>query len=281
MTAVPELARLVRMLSLVEVASADGATLVEFPAEGGEVAGRLVAEESRICWAAAPMQSVRIGDIFAEECGIGRDELEDTFRTAREAERPFGEELVRRGMAKEEDLQRCLRRQTLAAAMTTWAAWTGSAWSQQEMNDGFYDPAYTVKPLELLRQCMERLRGDEEGFRAPSEPLSALAARAAAAACFRETTSEEFPFVPIVWFGLDTLSIRELLAVGRNAVQVAQPVALAAGAIHPHAVLVHREGVGIICAVQGSDLWVFEIGDRAQYGEVMAHLQALARGARP
>lgn len=274
----PELARLVEILCVTEESSMSGSCLVEFCSGDAEVVGQLVAEEGRICWGTARSQSVRIGDIFAQECGIGRDDLEEAFAAAQKTNRPFGEELVRRGMAKDEDLQRCLRRQTVAAVLAIWQAWSGDSWSRREMPESMYDPAFTVSALDLLARCVAEL--PEGTVQAPSPSLVPLADRSAAAVCLREDPSAEFPFFPVVWFGLDALLIHDLQVLGRQAKSVARPVALAAGAIYPHAVLVHLNGAGVVCAVDGRDLWVFEVSDRAQYGEIMAHLQAVARARR-
>ncbi len=135
-------------------------------------------------------------------------------------------------------------------------------------------------PLELLGLCIGESQDREWAEPGPSEALSALAARVTAALCFRETNCSEIPVVPVISFGVDALPIHALLSLGRDALGVARPVALAAGSIHPYAVLVHLNGSGVICALDGPYLWVFEIGGRAEYGEVMAHLQARSRSRR-
>ncbi len=67
------------------------------------------------------------------------------------------------------------------------------------------------------------------------------------------------------------------LAIGREAMAVARPAALLAASIQPYAILVHDEGRGVLCAQARPHLCVFEIADRAHYGELLACLLAQSR----
>lgn len=280
--AVTELARLAEILSAAErEASGRIATLDLLGRDGEDVLGRLTAENGRLCWAMARDQTPRISDIFAEECGVPRTLLEETFQAARERGTPFGEELVARSLVGEDDLRRCLRRQMVTALLWLCRSWPGGAGYRVSTTERIsYDPAFTAAPLALLLDCVSQLPELGGAVRELPPAFRALAPRLGAALCFVSACAETRALVPVAASNAGALSVGGALDVGRDAMAVVAPPALQAAEIRPYAVLVHRDGEGLVVSWSGSHVCVFEVQGRDQYGELLAHLVAEHRSRR-
>lgn len=278
-----EIARLALALEQAERASENGACVIDLVQLDGSTAGRITAQDGRICWAVAPLQSPTISDIFAEEYGIPREELEATFQAARSNSRPFGEELVARELADESRLFRCLERQMVTALGAMSQSWDGlqprSGRESSEAGDLSYDPALTIAPMDLLRTCMVSSPTIAKEIGEPPA-LFVQPGSAPGAVCFLETGSPELPCVPIAWSDAAP-RLGATLGFGRDTLAVVRPAALIAASIQPYGVLIHGEGIGVVCARETPHFCVFRVEGRAEYGELMAHVMAAHRRKSP
>lgn len=275
------LERLARILLAAERSSEKGASIIDLFAENGtDLVGRVAAERGRICWAVARIQTLRVSDIFAEEMKISREALDEIFDTAKLNGRPFGEELVLRGLAEEEQLRSCLQRQMVAALTALCEVWAGDDDQSLRAEDALkqtYDASFTALPMDLLFACLEAAPSLREEAQTPSSTYTDLAAQMRAAVCFRGTSSPELPMIPIAASKTGEMAFAAALSLGRETLAVVRPAALRAASIDPFAVLAHRGGEGVVCAAEEPHFYVFEVGERSEYGALLSHLSATVR----
>lgn len=279
--AVSCLERLVKILFAAEDASAGGVATLDFLAtREPSVIGSVIAEDGRICWALAQGQRPSISDLLAEELGVAREQLEEIFVKAQAAGRPFGEEVVSQRLANQDDVRRCLRRQTVTALTALCATWDGDTKqcsTTRAPGVTAYDPKFTMAGTELLLECRAQPALQAEGGEPPPD-FRGLAAETPAAICFLETGADDLPLIPVASHNTLDMTVGAALAIGREALAVVRPPALLAAGIEPFGVLAHHDGLGIVCARRAPYVCVFETADRSHYSKLAAHLLANPHG---
>ena len=272
------LATLCRILHAAEQASARGAISLDLTDPGaGRPTGRVVAEHGRICWAVARAQRKHIGALLAEQAGCERTQLEAALVESHERGEPFGQTLIRLGIVTGEVLRSCLLRQTVAALVALSEQWSGDG-KTQVTTAGLpahgYDPEYTTPTVELLDRCISFDAQLAESRALAPECFAVLAGKLTSALLFRDASGPLGPVVPVAWGGTaGSLPLGDVLSIGREALTVIRPVALAAAEVHPYAVLVHGGGEGIVCGRSGAYIGVYGVGDRFEQSKVMARLK--------
>jgi hypothetical protein len=133
----------------------------------GSMAGAMLVEHGRVCWAMSQHHPRRLTDILvAENDNLTHAELNEVFALCRRDHMPLGETLVARGLVSLPVLHRALLRHT-CEALHSLVDEEASPWSWVAHNGFGYHPMLTFSPAEILA-----------GVRAIADP--ALAARALA-----------------------------------------------------------------------------------------------------
>jgi hypothetical protein len=271
----------VEIVLAAERASAEAIRRVEFlGAEDGATVGSLAAQRGRLCWAAARNQQPTLSDIFCQEAGLPRALLEEIFREAKARRWPFGQLLVERNVVAKLDLQRCLRRQIAAALVALSDLWPSGGRirvSRPAALEGEYDEELTLAPLRALAACLEQSpQLTSEAGEVPGL-FRRLSRGVASSLCFRTTPGSPGAPLPVASASLEELPLAHALGIGREALAVVRSPALLAAAVEPEAVLMHRDGAGVVLWLERLHLCVFGIADRGQYGEILATLRASPR----
>jgi hypothetical protein len=82
----------------------------------GSIAGAILAESGRVCWARSATQRGRMTDLLCGSAGkVPREVLEDAVRQCRQNGRPLGEFLVGSGVVSKAALRHALLRHTCEA----------------------------------------------------------------------------------------------------------------------------------------------------------------------
>ncbi len=124
-----------------------------------QLAGVVLLERGRVCWAAAPGLRRRLTDLLRQSCSppIGADEVERLFVECRSLGRPVGEVLVEKGHVSPEALRSALLHHT-AESLALADSWSNSPrWVPHRARG--YQSAYTFLPVELLSYASSALRG--------------------------------------------------------------------------------------------------------------------------
>jgi hypothetical protein len=132
----------------------------------GTMAGALLVERGRVCWAMSERYPRRLTDILvAEQDNLSLPQLNEVFAMCRRDHMPLGETLVARGLVSLPVLHRALLRHTCEAL--DCLVREDAPWSWIEHSGYGYHPMLTFSPAEVLA-----------GVRAIANPT--LAARALA-----------------------------------------------------------------------------------------------------
>ena len=140
-----------------------GAMVRQLP--DGSMAGAMLVERGRVCWAMSHHYSRRLTDILVdEEDTLTHDQLNAVFAMCRRDHIPLGETLVNRGLVSLPTLHRALLRHT-CEALDCLVREEASPWAWVAHKQYGYHPMLTFSPAEVLT-----------GVRAVANP--ALATRA-------------------------------------------------------------------------------------------------------
>jgi len=130
----------------------------------GTMAGALLVERGRVCWAMSERYPRRLTDILvAEQDSLTLHQINEVFAMCHRDHMPLGETLVARGLVSLPVLHRALLRHTCEAL--DWLVREDAPWSWIEHSGYGYHPMLTFSPAEVLA-----------GVRALANPT--LAARA-------------------------------------------------------------------------------------------------------
>ena len=133
----------------------------------GTMAGALLVERGRVCWAMSQRYPLHLTDLLVEEQdNLTLDQLNELFALCRRDHMPLGETLVARGLVSLTILHRALLRHT-CEALDFLIRDEASPWAWVEHAGYGYHPMLTFSPAEVVT-----------GVRALSNPQ--LAARASA-----------------------------------------------------------------------------------------------------
>ncbi|HET9621842.1 MAG TPA: hypothetical protein VFP84_10765 [Kofleriaceae bacterium] len=149
---------------LERVPSAASGALVRARPDGS-LAGALLVERGRVCWAMS-QRSRRLTDILvAEQDSLSRAELAAVVAMCTRDRRPFGETLIERGLISLPVLHRALLRHT-CEALDCLVRDDAESWAWRAHSGYGYHPMLTFSPAELLA-----------GVRALAHPMLAAQAR--------------------------------------------------------------------------------------------------------
>lgn len=133
----------------------------------GTLAGALLVERGRVCWAMSQRYPHHLTDILVEEQDtLTHDQLDELFAMCRRDHMPLGETLVAHGLVAQPVLHRALLRHT-CEALDCLIRDEASPWVWIEHTGYGYNPMLTFSPVEVVT-----------GVRALANP--ALTARALA-----------------------------------------------------------------------------------------------------
>jgi len=185
----------------------------------GSVAGAMLVERGRVCWAMSQRYPLRLTDILvAEQDTLTHAQLTELFALCRRDQLPLGETLVARGLVSLPVLHRALLRHT-CEALDYLVREEASPWAWVAHSGYGYLPMLTFSPVEVVT-----------GVRALAN--SALAARSLAR--LREVVrSDQRGFaiertrgakVPLAQVGCEAI---DLVALGDLAIQADEVMAVA------------------------------------------------------
>ena len=187
--------------------------------DDGSMAGALLVEHGRVCWAMSKRYPLRLTDILvAEQDSLGRAELDALVAQCHRDHMPFGETLVSRGLISLPVLHRALLRHTCEALdylvrddALPWA-WVAHA--------GYgYSPFLTFSPAEVIT-----------GVRAIANPALAASARARLVAVVRpgqlgfameRVPGAKLPLAQVGCEGVDLTVLADLAAQADDVMTVA------------------------------------------------------------
>jgi len=146
----------------------------------GTVAGAMLVERGRVCWAMSQHYPLRLTDILvAEQNTLTHEQLNELFALCRRDHMPLGETLVARGLISLAVLHRALLRHTCEALDYLVRA-EASPWAWVAHSGYGYHPMLTFSPVEVLAgvraitnpalaarslaRLREVVRGDQRGF---------------------------------------------------------------------------------------------------------------------
>jgi hypothetical protein len=133
----------------------------------GAIAGALLVERGRVCWAMSQRYPLHLTDVLVEEQdSLTHDQLNELFAMCRRDKMPLGETLVARGLVSLPVLHRALLRHT-CEALDCLIRDEASPWSWVEHAGYGYHPMLTFSPAEVVT-----------GVRALANPTLAERARA-------------------------------------------------------------------------------------------------------
>jgi hypothetical protein len=140
----------------------------------GSLAGALLTERGRVCWAMSQRYPLHLTDILVEEQDtLTHDQLDELFAMCRRDQLPLGETLVARGLVSLPILHRALLRHT-CEALDCLIRDEASPWSWVEHAGYGYHPMLTFSPVEVIT-----------GVRALANPALTARAQARLAALVR------------------------------------------------------------------------------------------------
>lgn len=196
-----------------------------------EPCGSVLVENGRVCWAMANGMGRRMTDLLRYQALTPLDPaaIEDVYKKCRARGVALGEALVESGIVSPDGLRRALRQHT-AEAMERLSHSPGQlAWVEHRRRG--YDARFTFVPGEILLGLVG-LRISAAAVHAQAMLRQAVDAPSAGAA-FVRVQGAAFP-LPVAALGMETRPVRELVAVGRWAMDTLD----LAGAFEPERQLV-------------------------------------------
>lgn len=195
----------------LERAEAGGSGALVRRRADGSIAGAILAESGRVCWAVCNDCPRRLSDILVEESpGLTLAQVSELVAECRRDHKPLGETLLTRGLVSHEVLRRSLLHHTcvsldhlMRADADSWA-WT--AHSKQS-----YSPMLTFSSVEVL-VGMSRLAEPARTAQALAVLESVRAPNESALALLRVGSGR----VPIAQIGCEHLELARLVAMARQ-----------------------------------------------------------------
>lgn len=251
---------------LEQVPSAASGALVRERIDG-TMAGALLVEHGRVCWAMSERYPHRLTDILvAEQDSLSRAELHAVVAMCTREHRPFGETLIARGLISLPVLHRALLRHT-CEALDYLVRDDASPWSWVAHAGFGYHPMLTFSPAEVIT-----------GVRAIANPALAARARARLGAVVRagqrgfameRVDGAKLPLAQIGCEGID------LAVLGALATQ-ADAVMAAASALGVEVALAELDGCACASFVEDSVLFVLLCHDELAFNQLLAHVATMS-----
>ena len=252
--------------ALEQVPSAASGALVRARGDG-TMAGALLVEHGRVCWAMSQRSPRRLTDILvAEQDSLSRAELDAVVALCTREHRPFGETLLERGLVSRSVLHRALLRHTCEAldCLVRDDAWP---WAWVAHNGFGYHPMLTFSPAEVIT-----------GVRAIAHPV--LAARAAARLAqvvrgdqrgfaIERVTGARLPLAQIGCEGID------LAVLGDLAIQADEVMAVAS-TVGVTVALAELDGCACAAFCEDNVLFVLLCHDELAFNQLLAHCLSTA-----
>ncbi|MBC7978879.1 MAG: hypothetical protein H7138_28170 [Myxococcales bacterium] len=198
---------------------ASGALVRERP--DGTMAGALLVERGRVCWAMSERYRLRLTDILvAEQDTLSITQLNEVFAMCHRDHMPLGETLVERGLVSLSVLHRALLRHTCEAL--DYLVREDAPWSWIEHSGYGYHPMLTFSPAEVLA-----------GVRAIASPTLAARARTRLRSLVRDGqrgfavergSSTKIPLAQVGCEGVDPVALADLAIQAEEVMVVAATI---------------------------------------------------------
>ena len=243
---------------------ASGALVRERP--DGSMAGALLVEHGRVCWAMSQRYQIRLTDILtAEQTTVSAAELDEVFAQCRREHMPLGETLISRGLVSLPVLHRALLRHT-CEALDCLVRDDASPWSWVAHSGYGYHPMLTFSPAEVLA-----------GVRAIGNPELAARALARLHAVVRPgqlgfaIERAQPAKLPLAQLGCDGI---ELAVLADLAAQADEVMAVAA-TVEIHVAITEQGGVACARWVEDNVLFVLMCDGELAFNRLLAQAAAM------
>jgi hypothetical protein len=187
--------------------------------------GTILVEEGRICWAAASGMSRRLTDLLRTESDppIGKDVIEEVYRSCKTNGQPLGEALVERGIVSAGGLRKALRQHT-SESLLQLVSESQRAWKWVEHRHRRYDARFAFDPIDILTGIGATI--DAEVSRRAEALLDRFRGTESALAVYARELYPTGPF-PVAALGGQRMDVSALMALGcwaREVVDVSRGV---------------------------------------------------------
>jgi hypothetical protein len=188
----------------------------------GTMAGALLVERGRVCWAMSRRYSLRLTDVLIQEQDtLTHAQLDEVFAMCRRDHMPLGETLVARGLISLPVLHRALLRHT-CEALDCLIRDEASPWAWIEHSGYGYHPMLTFAPAEVAT-----------GVHAIANPALAARARVRLAEVVRtgqrgfaieRTRGAKLPLAQLGCEGVELVALADLAVHADEVMAVAETV---------------------------------------------------------
>jgi hypothetical protein len=253
------------LLHVFERVPADASGALVREQSDGTMAGALLVEHGRVCWAMSRRYPRRLTDILVDEGSASTAQLDEVFALCRREHRPLGETLIARGMVSLPVLHRALLRHT-CEALECLVRDEAAPWSWVAHSGYGYHPMLTFSAAEVLA-----------GIRAIIDPP--LAARALARLtevvgsglvgfAVERGSGARLPLAQIGCDGIELATLTELAAQADEAIAVAATAEL-------HAAITELDGCACAAWNEGHLLFVLLCEGDLAFNRLVAQVAAM------
>jgi hypothetical protein len=231
----------------------------------GTMAGALLVERGRVCWAMSERYRLRLTDILvAEQDTLTHAQLDEVFAMCHRDHMPLGETLVARGLVSLPVLHRALLRHTCEAL--DCLVREDAPWSWIEHSGYGYHPMLTFSPAEVLA-----------GVRAVANPTLAARVLARLRALVREGQRgfaverlgrSRLPLAQVGCEGTDLVALSDL------AIQ-AEEVMAVAGTVDIEVALAELGGLACASWAEDNVLFVLLCDGELAFNRLLAQVAAM------
>lgn len=232
----------------------------------GSIAGALLVEHGRVCWAMSKRYSRRLTDILVDEQDtLSRAELDAVVALCHRERMPFGETLINRGLISLPVLHRALLRHT-CEALDCLVRDDASPWAWLAHAGYGYHPMLTFSPAEVLT-----------GVRAIGNPHLAARARARLAQVVRpdqlgfameRVNGAKLPLAQIGCDGVDLAVLTELAAQADEVMAVASTVDI-------EVAMAELDGFACASWIEDNVLFVLLCDGELAFNRLLAHVATM------
>jgi hypothetical protein len=256
----------IEVLHVLEQVPCDASGALVRERSDGTMAGALLVEHGRVCWAVSRRYRIRLTDILIAEQGtLSAEQLDEVVALCQREHLPLGETLLGRGLVSLPVLHRALLRHT-CEALDCLVRDDASPWSWLEHSGYGYHPILTFSAAEVLT-----------GVRAIGNPL--LAARALAR--LRDVIrGDQLGFaierapgakLPLAQLGCEHV---DLAALADLAVQADEVMAVAV-TVNLDAAIMELDGLACASWIEDGVLFVVVCGGELAFNRLLAQVAAM------
>lgn len=256
----------IEVLHVLERVPADASGALVRERADGTMAGALLVEAGRVCWAMSQHYRLRLTDLLlAEQSTLSAEQLEEVVAMCHREQMPLGETLIARGLVSLPVLHRALLRHT-CEALDCLVRDDDLPWAWLEHSGYGYNPMLTFSAPEILA-----------GVRAIANP--ALAARALerlhdvvrADQCGFAIERAAGIKLPLAQVGCDGVDLAELCALAR----LADDIMSVASTVELHAAISELDGLGYASWIEDNVLFVLLCDGELAFNRLVAQLAAM------